>query len=182
MDTLLTEALARLDHPTPDAVVEAVHAARADYAGAVSPGAKRTRQDDPDGAIRVNAAILPLVFSVGEDGIATPIAGREADFAVMSVVQGEYAHQTRVSGLSAEERAVGFNCVVSQWSGANTGGNLLSVLYATRKQYAAISDHDVRTLARLTDIITVIEALLGDPQVEPKKSAIGIAALFAKRR
>jgi len=182
MDTLVTEALARLNHPTPEAVIEAATAARRDYSGAVSAGAKRTRSVDPDGAIRLNTFLLPLVYVVNEDGVAQPIPGREADFGVLSIVQGEYAHHTRETGLSSDERAVGYNCVISQWKGVGTGGNLLSVLYLHRKNYAAIPDHCPLTLARFVDIIIVVEALLGDPVPEPKKSAAGVAAFFNKRR
>jgi len=182
VDTLLTEALSRLNHPDPGAVVAAAHAARLDYTGAISQGSKRTRAVDPEGAQRLNSFLLPLIYVVNEDGVAQPIPGREADFGVLSIVQGEYAHHTRETGLSSDERAVGFNCVVSQWKGVGTGGNFLSVLYAHRKSYAAIADHCPVTLARFVDLILVCEALLGDPIPEPKKSAAGVAAFFNKRR
>lgn len=182
MDTLLTEALSRLNHPDPEAVIASAHAARADYSGAISQGSKRTRAVDPEGAQRINAFLLPLIYVVNEDGVAQPISGREADFGALSILQGEYAHHTRETGLSSDERAVGYNCVISLWKGVGTGGNFLSVLYAHRKAYALIVDHCPLTLARFADIICVVEALLGDPQPEPKKSAVGVAAFFNKRR
>ena len=182
MDTLLNEALNRLSHPDAESVVEAVHAARLGYEGAISAGSKRTRAIDPTGSQRVNAFLLPLVYEVSEDGIAKPIANREADFAALSVLQGEYAHHTRETGLSSEERAVGYNCVVSLWKGAGTSGNFLSQLYLLRKSYASISDHDPVTLNRFMDIIICCECLLGDPIPEVKKSAAGVSSMFNKRR
>ena len=182
MDTLLNEALRRLDHPAPELVVSEAIAARAGYDGETSTGSKRTRSIDPTGSQRLNAFLLPLVYEVSEDGIAKPIADREADFAALSILQGEYAHHTRETGLSSEERAVGYNCVISLWKGPGTGGNFLSVLYAHRKNYAAISDHDPVTLSRFIDIILCCECLLGDPVPEVKKSAAGVSSMFNKRR
>ena len=182
MDTLLNEALRRLDHPTPATVVEAIQAARIGYDGEVSPGAKRTRSIDPAGSTRVNEFLLPLVFSVSEDGVAAPIVGREADYAVLAVLQGEFAAQTREAGLSAEERSIGYNCVVSNWKGAGTPGKFLGTLYSLRKSYASLADYDRTQMQRLNDLIVICECLLGDPQEEAAKSALGVAALFAKRR
>lgn len=182
MELLLNEALRRLDHPDPELVVSAAAEARVGYSGAASSGAKRTRSDDPDGSVRVNTFLLSLVFTVSEDGVASPIANREAAFAVLAVLQGEYSHQTRAAGLSAEERSIGYNCNVSNWKGTGTPGNFLSQLYSLRKTYAALPDHNQAQLAMLGDIILVVENLLGDPQPEEKKSALGVSALFAKRR
>ena len=182
MDTLVTEALRRLDHPSPADVLTAAVTARIGYEGEVSPGAKRTRSVDPKGSVRVNEFLLSLVFSVSEDGVAQPIVDREADFAVLAILQGEFAHQTRISGLSAEERSIGYGCIVSEWKGAGTGGMFLSSLYQTRKAYAALADHSKTQISRLQDLITVVEHLLGDPQPETLKSAAGVSALFSKRR
>lgn len=182
MDTLLNEALQRLDHPAAAATVAAAIAARVGYEGEVSPGSKRTRAIDPSGSVRLNDALLPLVYSVSEDGVASPIVGREADFATLAVLQGEFAAQTREAGLSTEERSIGYNCSVSLWKGSGTPGKFLGTIYSLRKSYASLADYDKTQMQRLNDLIVVFECLLGDPTPEAAKSAVGVAALFAKRR
>jgi len=181
MDTLVTEALSRLNHPAAAEVVAAIHAARLDYSGAISAGHKRTRSVDAFGSQRVNSFLLPIAYVVDGDGIATQTASL-AIRAVTAVLQGDFASQTRETGLSLEERSVGYGCVVSQWKGDGTPGRFLSALYLLRKGYQSIADHDPAELATLIDLIIVCESILGDPIPEEKRSASAVASLFAKRR